>query len=611
MAQHYTLISRISEDYTLESSDGPFGMPNGGGLLYPRNSHTIAAIGSKLVGSSFLAMHMVTILSVSSIWLSILQIIQYIGNKMSVVANIIIGLVSLISIGVFDIRLIHGFEVVGNFFYAQLVGVAFLFIILNVAVIIEHKRNAVESIIIISVGSLFLEEFHLIPGLEMLGMVGMLIFLHLYYSKGGNQLHQPLRLLVAVTWLSVLSFLFFRNNQFALMKMIANNNGSMTLSSLSYPYGLLLISLLNIFTSCWLLYLFIINRNRYVYTAVKYLSVYGLVVSFIIIAQYCALKLGVGSDYSVKKYAFDLYSSLVINASVLFSLIALGRCGNNITRTTNIIKYPIYILTYCTMVFSALSLATEKTLDTSNVIKLEHDLIQIRDIYLPEAINGKDNIVYGSYNSGPSNVLDYLFSMVVTKTRKEDSIPVLLREIDFEDYSYILSNKSNSLISRYANDCTYKEKSGISILIGSCMARMSRLKPKCQNRINFTDLDKSHAIGFSSPEPSGRWTAGINAGLICDSTNLNKQLNKLIIDISPLSKQRLEIIIDGIKAAYYHADYPYSSSTPLVIAIPNGFQPSTQTRIEFLTPDAVSPQHLGLNSDTRTLGFFFRSVIFE
>jgi hypothetical protein len=115
---------------------------------------------------------------------------------------------------------------------------------------------------------------------------------------------------------------------------------------------------------------------------------------------------------------------------------------------------------------------------------------------------------------------------------------------------------------------------------------------------------------WSIPEPWGIWALGHSATL---QFTLRAPGRAERVDwvrlwlkafVSPRHpRQRVTVRLDGEKVRELLFQYPdtadIQSEIPLVMRPPAGSRPIT---IEFLMPDAVSPQSLGLSSDTRVIG---------
>src|SRR5438132_644254 len=65
-AHHYALVARLAQQWTLPA--GGFDPSLGEMNIYPRSSHALAAMLGTLLHSSFLGMHLVTLLSMMGVW---------------------------------------------------------------------------------------------------------------------------------------------------------------------------------------------------------------------------------------------------------------------------------------------------------------------------------------------------------------------------------------------------------------------------------------------------------------------------------------------------------------------------------------------------------------
>ena len=135
---------------------------------------------------------------------------------------------------------------------------------------------------------------------------------------------------------------------------------------------------------------------------------------------------------------------------------------------------------------------------------------------------------------------------------------------------------------------------------------------RCSDTIEFSAVGvfERSSDGFFAAEPTGRWSEGDKATLICDRAD--KQVTVAKFNTSSLvtasHSQRMIISVNGGKPQTF--DYTLKSpARTIVISLPD--DGSTQLKFEFSFPDAASPQELGVNPDPRKLAVFIDKLWFE
>ena len=116
MALHYALVEFIRDNWAWPT---PAVMHMGEMNQYPPVSHTVAAIGGALTGSSFLGLHLVSTASVIAVYASLFVMLRFRSAQATLAA--VAALVTVTLVFGF-MRALLGREIVGNFFFPQLFG---------------------------------------------------------------------------------------------------------------------------------------------------------------------------------------------------------------------------------------------------------------------------------------------------------------------------------------------------------------------------------------------------------------------------------------------------------------------------------------------------------
>jgi len=607
LAHHYALAFRISEQWILTSSSDPtIGEMN----FYPRGSHIIAAIVGVVVNSTFLGIQITTLLSLALLWMSILLILNNLPVGLAVKS--IICLVGLVILNAASTEFnLHGHEIVGNFFYSQLVGYSVLFLSIWSAICVEKKHGSLPAIIFLTALMLLNAWIHLLPALEMLGLVCGLLFAYIFFEGESIPKLKSYKFLT-VLFIGLIAILGITlHPSFSAMRLISKNNGSMALHHIIYPTGLIFLALLVLFTSfkCF-------SDNKENNVAIKYLSIYGGAAAGLCLLQFVLIWFGQGSDYAVKKYGFGLTTNLCINLSIISAgyidrLLTTRRIGFSIV-SNQIIGY---ILPAALIIIFVFSVPSQKKLDVSDVVAFERKLLSLSDTILPVPGNGKNNVVIGLDNMPAA--INYMFSIAIAKTIRTIAIPDILVNNNISnpsDYSYIISSFKNPSFGAFS--CNSLSSGALSIVSSACIEQRIAKEMDCRATFDFSSnggMPKNILEGFSSPEAHGRWTDGKIAKFHC----LNKgiPLKALKLQIRPfvfgaLRSQRLSVAVNDHVLGKFDLSVPHGPENPLVINIPPNLA-SGKVLVEFEIPDATSPREVGLSEDGRKLGFSFQSIIFD
>jgi hypothetical protein len=207
------------------------------------------------------------------------------------------------------------------------------------------------------------------------------------------------------------------------------------------------------------------------------------------------------------------------------------------------------------------------------------------------------------------------------------------RIIDIEwmgDADYIITNYRNNKIDYAAGDSQFsllKEFKVDSETIASVYKRninfTSIERPILNQRINFssTGIGKYFLVGIGAtpqlgwgwgfPEPWGVWSDGAGAKL--DLLLPSPSPKTLALELIPFintkhPRQVLEVWINGQKNKSITLQNP--AAEILLIDLTSLPKMNTPLQIEFKTPEAISPQNLGLGDDVRKLGIGLISATF-
>lgn len=611
LAHHYALAFRISEQWTLTSSSDPtLGEMN----IYPRGSHIIAAILGFLVNSTFLGVQIVTLFSLAFLWLSAILILNSLKNTLAVFSIIVFTALFIFNAAFTKLDL-HGHEIVENFFYSQLVGHSVLFISVIFAIGLEKKLGTLWSVVTLVVLMLLNATIHLLPALEMLGLVFGLLFVYVFFeARPESNIKQRLAIATAIALCALASIIL--HPSFAAMRAISENNGGLGLNNVQYPYGLILLCAIVLFSSFKLFQRWIRSEDNSENLAIKYISIYGGVTAALCLLQFTLTFSDLGSDYAVKKYGFGLTSIFLLEVSIVFGRYVSLLMGSNeakFANKANISNGNILVASLSAVL--VFSVPNQKTLDVSDVTATERKLINLGDTILPAPPIEKNNVVIGL--DGFPNTVNYMFSISILKTVRELAIPDVLVSNTLtnpSNYLYVVSSRGNPNFG--AAGCKSLSSSSLSVIASACLEERRARASDCRFPFDFTSngiIPNSLLAGFSHPEVHGRWTDGKLAKFKCVNNGAPAKVIKLQITpfiFGALKSQRISVSLNGVVLGVYDLSTPRGADNPILINIPHKID-TKEYSLEFEMPDATAPRDVGFNEDGRKLGFSFKTILFE
>jgi hypothetical protein len=613
LAHHYALTYRISEIWTLVKPDDPtLGEMN----FYPRLAHVWAAVIGRFVGSVFLGLQLLSLISLVCLWGALTFTIRSLRPVAAIVASL--GLCLLLILNRAFIKLeLHGSELVGNFFFSQLVAQAIVAAAIALAIHCERADPAArwKRIFILMACIYVATSVHLLPALELFGVLAVTVAWDCasrWKSLSLKGRASELALSAAVVCASFASIVL--NPAFAAMRKISENNGGITLAYVHGAHALIVLCLVTLAVSMALLWLFFKAwlREEEPQPAVKYIGAFGLAIAGTCLMQMLALRLGFGSEYAVMKYAFGLFTQLLVAVSVLAGLLgerwlATRSSGYAISDGKfNLWFLAVFMICISTAMFHA------KSLDTSDVVELERKLIAIGDLNVADKVT-KPSAAVGLL--GESVMADYMFSIAILKTPRELAIPQILmrKPLHLSEYQYIVTKPGSGPYDQDA--CRLPPFVGsLAVLGGACVKQALEDSNGCLGLKDFSVrgwFDPSTMHGFSGAEQHGRWSDGLQAAFECQVGE--KPPRYMTIRAQPFlygghSSQRLTVQVKSSRSEFVlrNADHP----EPLRVQLPP-LQAGEKLAVQLLTPDAKSPHSLGISSDARVLGISVHSVEFD
>lgn len=583
LAHHYALIDNLSKYLTVNEQYENLGAMS----LYPNFSHWLAVIWGAFFNSNMVGMSCVSMLSLVVIWFVIAIFILNLPPVVSLLSFLFIFIVGLFSN---DLRALYGQEIIGNFFYSQLVGESIAFSVLLLAFFLFEKIKILTPILLFS--SLLLAYFHLLPALQILGLSFLIILFDVYTKK---KIDYSLLL-----WFAGGAGLFLFHPSFEAMRLISANNGVLSFPFMSSSDDINYITLFSLFVVSFFMSVYFIFSDKFtLYKSMKLLSFFSLSSSILMLLQTIALFLGYGSEYAVKKYIFTLVSLLTIQICVV------------IAYHINVFFERKYRIEFClphifvASVFSILmitsGLCVKPNFLLSELVRTEKKLQAIISDYIPNKL--KHKAIYLDEN----NVLGYMFSISILEHPMDFFGMKLLdgtarSNISNSDVSYIISKIKNDGSDVNSN---YKGYSIITkdFFIKSLKARYMNIFS--DDGLNINQVPESLQKGWNGSESWGVWSAE-NAASLNMISPINGVFNVFSFFATSWYKDRKvsvkineidcgEIIVSTGDAKNYTLNCPVNVKNDLHIVF-------------YIDEWDISPKKLNLSDDARNLGVGLKNI---
>ncbi len=605
VAHHYLLAFRLSEQWNLDPTTSDMGVMG----FYPKGAHIMAAVLGEFLNSTLAGMQAVSILGLLLLWGSVLFILTLLPGRHAFLAPVILALLLFINYKVYGFE-VHGAEIIGNYFYSQLVAQALAFLAIGLAIRAELSGKRRSAYWIIWSGCIAIAFVHLLPALELLGVLCGVMLLDLISERETRR--KALLAYLGIAVLAVLSMYF--HPSFSAMRKIAENNGALDLRLLSYPLGIMTLCLAVFLGSAFCCVWIIGKRIGPAHQAIKYLGALGVVVSTLCILQYVALQFGYGSDYAIKKYGFGLATQAFILVAISLSWLAHRFLPVSFWERAEpkIIGFPLAVVHVVLFaIFVVAAVPNYKGFDVSDFVRLERQMVHLRENILPELPVGKSNAVVDI--AAVPATLDYMFSVAMGSTPLLQAVKDVLRGpiSDLSKYEYIIESASTGRYAGYG--CPSLTTGTIAVLSASCLQKAEALAAKCMGKHDLSGVQSEHVLtsGFGVREAAGRWTNGKSALFECNLSGDSPRSMKLTL--SPFVygthlKQRVSISVNGSAVGLY--ELSGGQTREIDVRLPS-VASSGKLHIGFEMPDAVSPEKLGVSEDSRVLGLFFNTIQFD
>ena len=620
LAHHYSLAERLSETGTWVGRVDWRGDRYDGSLSemaeYPRGAHILAAVAGRILGSTLIGMQVVALLAVIGTWAGFAAAISTLPHQSATVAASTTAI--LLATSKIWLHLpVHGDEIVGSYFFAQLVAQCVEIWVVVVLIILIRRGSPSGLVIGLAIAAVaVIGCFHLLPAVELLAFVGCWLAFDLL-SAGHDRAGWLRGLAAAAATMIAGATVILLHPSFDAMRRISENNGVLDIPFVDRPATLVALALAAGLASIAVLMAW---RNRFAgadHAAVKLLALHGIAVALVALAQFVAWRLGFGSEYAAKKYAYGLFSAPLIDAGLAAALAPWRQWPSWLPAASRFSPIAFSVVAF----FSVLP-AGEMT-GLARIVALEGQIKLLRDTRLPWS-DGRADIVVGL--DGISSRISYLLSIGVLRMPRDkpgDGIVqsgAILQNNTVNDLSSVGTViTSISSVPYDIPACReFVSANGLALVNAACIADWFRRHDVCDGRVQF-GAGSSYPLritGFSAAETTGRWTDGPTAVFRCAWPGIGRRApTRVSLDMTAflaasrgLSEQRVTISIDGGIMIEHRFRAGADRQT---VDVPLGPNVGSDLVIRFALPDAAVPAALGISRDPRRLGVQVHSVTFE
>ena len=587
LAHHYALIDNLSKYSSVNNSFGNLGEM----AYYPNWSHRLASIFGGFYVSNIAGLSFVSIFSLAIIWLIISFFILNLKPFISILTLLFILIVGLFSnyIGAF-----HGKEIIVNFFYSQLVGEAFAYIVLFTAYFLFERRKLLIFMLLVS--SLLLEFFHLLPAIQILGLSFLIVFYDMYKKKKFDYI------VLSILFAGLVLFIF--HPSFEAMQSIGDNNGHLSFPFMRHPteinYSIIILLIL---FSVIISVNFIMSEKYITFTSIRLLSFFSLSNSTLMALQTIALSLGHGSEYAVKKYIFTLITLTVILCCILIAFSANKFFENRYKFEITLPKF--FVGSIFSSIIIVMQLSNSQSYSLNHLKEIEKNL----QIYEQNYIQDSDR--HKAMYLDKSNILQYMFSISVLE-HPRDSLGMTLLSSNIENaiysdeisYIFIKNNYFNDETSKnfVANNSAFLNPEGYFVLDKKTFLRAIETKYsdiQTDNGLKISAMPQILKTGWHNIENWGVWSSE-HISTIFLRYSANKTFNKFSFTANAWHKDKnVTIQINGIDCG----SLTISSNKQQEYTANCIIAPANNLRVDFYIEDwNTSPKKLNLSEDARNLG---------
>ena len=609
---HYHLIFCLKQFWSSSAAT----VSCSGGLMgfYPPLTHFVALFVGLLSGSSFLGMHVLTIGAVTASYF----VLAYATPRLPLLQfTISFGLLlTLLAAFRFSLAL-HGFEIIGNYFFAQLVSNA-AFLVLLLLFCFSKLRPVLWILLAVSSVLLMGWAYSLSAVHLAIGLIACAGLREARTRLAGGRTDNR-AVFSVILFAALLLACVILHPMFKLMVLNSANDGELNLA----------------FGTDWVLPISLVLAGvglliAWEYTGKKawagslFLASADLAVAGAAIAQVIAFWiLHMGSVYAVKKHSFGLVTLLIVSTIHLLILYWLriapalkSRFSVSNVRGDNL----AFILAGAFSVIAvAVTLSNSASRSVSDFVEIQnlarHRLLKEAP---PDAVGQSVSLLptLPEALNGVISTTDFGFPFLSALDYAYDDLPGY-----FDRKSTARVGPKYAFVSgdarAHGNECDIGAIDSIAAPRFVDYDCVISLPPyHFGQRLIGGDAESPFMRqGWGGKESWGFWTNGGDASLAFrlpgrSRTDLLLEADAIAF-ATPTHSQMVEVFANNIKVGEWSFSVSKPPTTQRLVIPAKALGNSEILTIRFHLPDAISPREVGVNEDRRVLGLGLRSVLLQ
>lgn len=593
VAHHLQLALALRDHLVLPEQAAGF---MGEMYVYPNLAHRAAAVLMRLGLDPVSAMSVLAAGASLAAWSTLLDLARRTAGWGMLSGAFGIAILTVLGVGVI------GHEVVGNFFFAQLVGEA---AVLLLAAALTRLPRGLPFVLAGAAAVLLATCIHLLPAMKLAGCLMLLLLV-----QAGEDLRHSGPSPAALLGLLLLPTVLVASPAFRAMLTISENDGAIDLGAPVGPTSLAALAVLLAFVC--LAGVAALRRRAGPTenpprreTAARLLFAYGLATAGALIAQLLAWGLlGLSSPYAVLKHGFGVFSLLAVCAPVA---VALWRAPEGEDPADH---DPFAFPLACGLA----ALIAAATLLRPSLMPVREVAALVAEARTLKAANGLADAepVYFAASDRPP-LIDYLVSVAALHSPRDANALAILSSdapVDLRQVRYMATHRGDRTFS--APSCARgRPTSRLALYDGPCLTGEWGPPP-----ILFRAGDQGAAYltsGWSTPEAGGAWSVARVMSLTLptppDIATAEADLRLEIVlfaflhERSPRRTARVRLVSGSAAAAHtFKVTEPneHVFALPVAPAVRRSGAATVEVEVEVLDP--VTPRSLKLGPDDRALG---------
>lgn len=597
LAHHYTLVEKIARDGGICSG---YAANLGEMSMYSPGAHYMSAFFQAFTGSGILSMNIISLLSIVLTYF----VIGYFLIEFNIIA-FILGCVCCFVFSIMGDFPIIGREVVGHYFFAQIVAQAFLIVFL--VPISRIELSDVCRVVIFSVALII--GYYIHPTFTVIFWGATLLMLLLgnnaSRSPKSHYLYWGLYLLAGLV-------IFWYHPYGRSMAKIAENNGWLFFSILTKSntevgwHGYMFMGLCILFSLAIIIAIFLDRFKCKSDNALLTVNSILFSASAMAILQRIVLEFGMGSLYAVKKYFFVMFTFFIITLTMVVSALIERNLPVKLTWFDDKLKKWKYALIVILPILIVPPLFSHPVFKVNEVVK-----IQKQARYFHEFVANSSEFHNVLAQFAIPSTLNYLISIGDMEfPRGKVALAVLRGKSDeIPDNIFILSE---NMISHVQPVKTV----GRNYFYRSMDFNSNAIESGDIVLFNNAISKRWLKHGFSSYETWGTWSDGPESDLTFKiSEKQSGNPIRVLVQVHPWlvkGHERFGVIAICQGLVLGHWDFDINkgmNTTELEMVVPvNQIKEDGTIEIIFKYDNLKSPRALGLSSDSRELSLGFEKM---